>query len=79
MAVPRGGFGNQLNLIYAWLDHQIGKQRYWSATASRAHNGEAVFFYFLTVEDAKAFIDRFACGLSVQGEWEARIDRGGPV
>src|SRR5258708_28933891 len=47
VAVPRGGFGNQLNLIYVWLDQQIGKERYWSATASRAHNGEAVFFYFL--------------------------------
>jgi len=42
-----------------------------------SHNGEAVFFYFLTVEDAKAFIDRFACGLSVQGEWEVPTERCG--
>ncbi len=27
VAVPPGGFGNQLNLIYAWLDQQIGKER----------------------------------------------------
>ncbi len=58
----------------------LSKERYWSATASRAHNGEAVFFYFLTVEDAKAFIDRFACGLSVPRRvGAARADAPGPV
>src|SRR5258708_40056628 len=72
VAVPRGGFGNQVNLIYAWLDLQVGKERYWSATASRAHNGQAGVFYFLSVADAKAVFYRFACPLRLHGE------RGGP-
>ena len=64
VAVPPGGFGSQLNTIYGWLDQHVGKAGYWSGAGGR-HALDAAMFYFLTVDSAKAFVDRFACGLAV--------------
>ncbi|MGO8921124.1 MAG: hypothetical protein ACLQJR_35005 [Stellaceae bacterium] len=77
VAVPQGGFGHQYNLIFRWLDQFVGKAKYWHGAGSSAYGAETVFFYFLTVEAAKAFVDRFACGLSVQGEWAEPRDTHG--
>ena len=70
VAVPRGGFGHQLNTMHAWLGQQIGEDRHWTAGGPRSDDTDSLLFYFLTVDDAKAFIGRFACGLSIQGKWE---------
>jgi hypothetical protein len=29
----------------------------------------AMLFYFLSVTDAQAFVDRFSCGVWIAGEW----------
>jgi len=68
IAVPQGGFGEQLNLIYGWLNMHAGRGNF----AIRAPNDlnaitgvDAALFYFLDVSVAKAFVERFACGLAV--------------
>ena len=64
VAVPPGGFGSQLNTIYGWLDQHVGRAGYWSGGGGRRAL-DTTMFYFLTVDSAKAFVDRFGCGLVV--------------
>jgi hypothetical protein len=34
-----------------------------------------VCFYFLDVDAAKGFVERFGCELTVEGEWKATASR----
>lgn len=77
VAVPANGFGSQLNTILSWLDEHIGKAGHWHSTASSAYGAQSVFFYFLTVAAATAFMDQFRCELSVVGDWEEPRDMHG--
>lgn len=57
-SVPPGGFGLELNAMYAWLDNALGRGGYW--VGSDADLGRhAVLFYFADIVVAKAFVDRF--------------------
>ena len=59
------GFGNQLDEMHGWLNLHAGRGRYfiWSETVPGAP--DAALFYFETVETARAFVDRFACGVAL--------------
>src|SRR5690348_5869136 len=57
-ALPAGGFGSQLNAMYAWLDAGPGRSRHWVGSDAGA-GMDATFFYFSDVAVAKAFIDQF--------------------
>lgn len=67
VAVPPGGFGQRLDAIYAWLDQHVGKTAYWSG-GGNLRGEDTATFYFLTINDAKALVDRFECGLIVGRE-----------
>lgn len=56
--VPAGGFGSQLNAIYAWLDAGPGRGSYWVGSDAGA-GLDATLFYFCDVAIAKAFVDQF--------------------
>jgi hypothetical protein len=63
IAVPPAGFGGQLAMMRAWLDHNCGPAGW--ATAPAGFGGvvnDAVAFYFADRETARAFIARFSCG-----------------
>jgi hypothetical protein len=68
VAVPPGGFGRQLDEMYAWLDQHVGHSAYWVGSEARPGRTDATLFYFLEAKSAAAFIDRFSCGLVVSGE-----------
>jgi len=56
-----------------WLDEQPGPH-------GRGAIGvltDSVYFYFLSADDARAFVGRFSCGLVIEGEWEGPVDRWG--
>jgi hypothetical protein len=36
---------------------------------SRCGSGSPAIFYFVTLADAQAFVDRFACRVWIAGEW----------
>jgi hypothetical protein len=63
VAVPPGGFGNQLNIMCAWLDQHAGKNGYFTGAQAGAGLQDAALFYFADAKMAAAFVDRFACGL----------------
>ena len=69
IAVPAGGFGNQLDRMYGWLNLHAGRGNYAIHSApndlSPALGGDAAFFYFIDVRLAAAFVERFSCGLAV--------------
>jgi hypothetical protein len=52
------------------LDHARigGRGHYWIGSESGPSVFDAALFYFIDVV-ARAFIDRFACDVVVQGEW----------
>jgi hypothetical protein len=73
VAVPPSGFGNQPNLMCAWLDQHAGTGSYFtSAQAGPGRQGTALF-YFVDAEMAAPFLDRFACGLFIGGEPPASL------
>ena len=55
--------------MYGWLNMHAGRGNYAIHSAPNdlyaALSGQAVFFYFVDVGVAKAFVERFACGLAV--------------
>lgn len=57
-SVPAGGFGSQLNAIYAWLDAGPGRGSYWVGSDD-SPGLDAALFYFRDIAVAKAFVDRF--------------------
>jgi hypothetical protein len=59
--VPPDGFGMQLDRFCAWLDAHIGRKSYWIGSDA-AHGRDTALFYFLDVDAARSFLDRFACG-----------------
>jgi hypothetical protein len=69
IAVPQGGFGEQLNVMHGWLNLHAGRGNFGIHSAPNdlyaALGVEAVFFYFVDISVAKAFVERFACGLAV--------------
>ena len=74
IAVPEGGFGAQLNLMYGWLNMHAGRGNFAIHSAPNDLNAvtgversrvDAALFYFMDVSVAKAFVERFACGLAV--------------
>jgi hypothetical protein len=68
VAVPPGGFGRQLDEMYAWLDQHVGKSAYWVGSEAGASRIDAALFYFIEAKSAAAFVDRFSCGLVLDGE-----------
>jgi hypothetical protein len=69
IAVPPGGFGNQLDVMYGWLNLHAGRGNYAIHSAPNDLRPEvgadAAFFYFIDVRVAAAFVERFSCGLAV--------------
>jgi hypothetical protein len=78
IAVPQGGFGEQLNLMYGWLNMHAGRGNFAIHSAPNDLNAVlnaitgversrvgAALFYFMDVSVARAFVERFACGLAV--------------
>jgi hypothetical protein len=67
IAVPPAGFGGQLALMRAWLDHNCGPQGWASGPAGfRGIANDAVAFYFNDRALAHAFVERFSCGYRAQ-------------
>jgi hypothetical protein len=64
VAVPRGGFGNQFNLMHGWLDQVAGRENYAIWGANEPGVPDAMFVYFMDARIAAAFVDRFACGMA---------------
>ena len=69
IAVPQGGFGEQLNVMHGWLNMHAGRGNFAIHSAPNDLNAtlgtDAALFYFMDVSVAKAFVERFACGLAV--------------
>jgi hypothetical protein len=59
--VPPDGFGMQLDRFCAWLDVHVGKENYWIGSDA-ARGRDTTLFYFVDVDAARSFLDRFACG-----------------
>ena len=63
IAVPPAGFGPQLAIMRAWLDHNWGPAGWAAAPAGISGIvNDAVAFYFADRAAARAFVDRFSCG-----------------
>ena len=69
IAVPQGGFGEQLNVMYGWLNMHAGRGNFAIHSVPNDLNAvlgsDAAHFYFVSIEVARAFVERFACGLAV--------------
>jgi hypothetical protein len=74
IAVPQGSFGEQLNLMYGWLNMHAGRGNFAIHSAPNDLNAitgversrvDAALFYFMDVSVARAFVERFACGLAL--------------
>jgi hypothetical protein len=65
IAVPPGGFGEQLNIMHGWLNMHAGRGNFAIHSAPNDLGLDAAFFYFLDIATARGFVDRFACGLAV--------------
>jgi hypothetical protein len=76
VAIPERGFGNQLNEMHGWLNMHAGRGKY-AVHSTNAHYAalgcEAMFVYFVDIGVAKAFVERFSCGLAVV----KRVERDG--
>lgn len=65
VAVPTGGFGEQLNVMHGWLNIHAGRGNFAIHGAANDLGVDAAFFYFVDISVAKAFVERFTCGLAV--------------
>ena len=62
VAVPPSGFGPQLGIMQAWLDATCGPTGWASAPAGTGGIvNNAVAFYFVDPDSARAFVGRFCC------------------
>jgi hypothetical protein len=82
IAVPTGGFGQQLNQIYAWFDENAGADG-WTMTASGTHGvlNDAVAIFFADAAMAGAFVLRWCLGYRVvpeRGVYNMREDAPTP-
>jgi hypothetical protein len=69
IAVPAGGFGNQLDVMYGWLNLHAGRGNFAIHSAPNYFNAilgsDAAHFYFVDISVARAFVERIGCGLAV--------------
>ena len=65
IGIPQGGFGEQLNVMHGWLNMHAGRGNFAIHSAPNDLGVDAAFFYFVDIGVAKAFVERFACGLAV--------------
>ena len=65
IGVPEGRFGKQLNVMYGWLNMHAGRGNFAIHSAPNDLPLDAALFYFMDIAVARAFIERFACGLAV--------------
>ncbi len=76
VAVPAGGFGEQLNVMHGWLNKHAGRGNFAIHSApndlAAALGSDATPFYFVDISVARVFVERFACGLAVV----QRVKRG---
>ena len=63
------GRDKQYELMARWCDEQIGPARWFHVEERVPTLPDTLLFYFVAIADAQAFIDRFSCGVWVQGEW----------
>lgn len=63
VAVPECGFGQQLNVMLGWLNIVAGRGNFWVGSEAGPGLADAALFYFNDVETARAFVNRFACGI----------------
>jgi hypothetical protein len=79
LGVPRGGFGQRLNEMQAWLDENCGADG-WVITPAglRGVVNDAVAVYFLDAVNPAAFVARWCAGTKVEisdGTFRVREDR----
>jgi hypothetical protein len=78
VAVPPGGFGQQLTAMYAWLDESCGLDGWATAPSGiRGVVNDAVAFYFRDARFAVAFVTRWCGGAGeavAGGAFEMRED-----
>ena len=78
IGVPEGGFGEQLNVMLGWLNIHAGRGNFATHSAPNDLNvvlgRDAALFYFMDIAVARAFIERFACGLAVVQTMERGAD-----
>jgi hypothetical protein len=82
LAVPPGGFGQQLDLMQRWLDENAGADGWAMATAGlRGVLNDAVAIYFRDAALAAAFVARWCSGYraeAVDGAFRVREDEPAP-
>lgn len=72
IAVPTGGFGAQIDQMHGWLFQHVGARQFWCGSTT-VGGVDAMVIYFLDLDAARAFIDRFACGgMLARGREELR-------
>ena len=78
IAVPPGGLGRQIEIMYAWLDETCGAEGWGTAPAGLVGVlNDAIAFYFDDAAFAHAFVARFCCGYrveAVEGAFALRND-----
>jgi len=72
---PEMGWGYRLDEMYDWLRLNVGPDRWQSCTDTQPGH-DATAWYFETLEDAKAFQDRF--GLPLLLREEVKVPGMGP-
>jgi hypothetical protein len=82
IAVPRGGLGQRLTEMHAWLDENCGADG-WAMTPAglRGVINDAVAVYFLDAASAAAFVSRWCAGAKVEvsdGAFQIREDQPAP-
>jgi hypothetical protein len=65
IAVPPEGFGSQLDIMHRWLETTLGPEAYWMGGEAGAGRRDAILVYFMDVEGARAFVNRFACAVAL--------------
>jgi hypothetical protein len=60
---PPGGFGSQLGVMQGWLHANLGREGYFFGADADARQQGVMPLYFFDVYGARAFVDRFACGM----------------
>lgn len=63
------GRDRQYQDMCQWLDEQIGVANWFHVEERLPTLPDTLLFYFVAVVDAQVFIDRFSCGVWMQGEW----------
>ena len=65
VAVPRGGFGQRLDAMHAWLDENVGRANFATHGYNRPAVREACLWYFVDVDAAHDFVKRFELDMVV--------------